>query len=219
MRGLPLEPTTVARVDDYILAAVLLLLVLVGYNATHVGRLFRSFFTDIWSVRRRDNVFDEHVAIETQALLLLMFLTSVLEGLILYRYLPDRGTETLQRFGLCVGISMGFNLFSIAGCRVLGYVFTDSQMALQWRRGLYATQSMLGILLIVPAIMVLIDPQEGGSSFILGSVFYIAARLLYIIKGIRIFYTEFYSWVYFILYLCTLEIIPLLVIGRYLYAQ
>ncbi|MDE6853726.1 MAG: DUF4271 domain-containing protein, partial [Muribaculaceae bacterium] len=34
------------------------------------------------------------------------------------------------------------------------------------------------------------------------------SRLLFIIKGLRIFYTGIGSLLYFILYLCTLEIIP-----------
>ncbi|MBP3590263.1 MAG: DUF4271 domain-containing protein, partial [Muribaculaceae bacterium] len=42
---------------------------------------------------------------------------------------------------------------------------------------------------------------------------YVSARLIFIIKGFKIFYNGFISLIYFILYLCTLEIVPLICIG------
>ncbi|MCH5320108.1 MAG: DUF4271 domain-containing protein, partial [Paramuribaculum sp.] len=39
-------------------------------------------------------------------------------------------------------------------------------------------------------------------------VLYVLARIMFIVKGFRIFYTNSASIVYFILYLCSLEIVP-----------
>ena len=214
MRGMPLEPTTVASIDSYILAAVLLFLVLLAFNARHVARIFRTFFRDVWSTRERDNVFEERVASENQAMLLLLLLTSVLEGMTLGAYL-DR-SHLIRMFLLGTAAAVVFNLFSLVACAVVGYVFTSSAMAIQWRRGLFATQAMLGFLLIIPTVLLVVEPTMVKQAFYLALALYVAARLLYIIKGIRIFYNQFYSWVYFILYLCTLEIAPVIVLWRIL---
>ncbi|MBR5727625.1 MAG: DUF4271 domain-containing protein, partial [Muribaculaceae bacterium] len=43
-------------------------------------------------------------------------------------------------------------------------------------------------------------------------ILYICARFIFIFKGIRIFYSNLLSILYFILYLCGVEIVPLIVI-------
>lgn len=215
MRGMPLEPTTVASVDNYMLAAVLILFIVLGFNARHIARLFQGFANDMWSVRQRNNIFDEHVAGESQTLLLLLLQTSVLEGALLWSFFGNASDlPAAQTFGLYTLLAIAFNVFSVAACSVVGYTFTSHAMAVQWRRGLYSSQAMLGILLLVPAVIVIVRPNASTVCVGIGVTLYILARLLYIFKGIRIFYTHFYSWVFFILYLCTLEIIPILAVVK-----
>ena len=47
-----------------------------------------------------------------------------------------------------------------------------------------------------------------------GSVLYLVVRLIFICKGFRLFYDNLLSSVYFILYLCTLEIAPLILLYK-----
>ena len=212
---MPLEPSTVASVDSYTLVAVLLLFVLLCFNAGHVYRLFQNFSTDMWSVRQRENIFEEHVAAESQTLILLMLLTSVLEGILLFSYfrlqVSDLPILTILTY---TGIAIAFNVFSLAACTTVGYTFTVKPLAIQWRRGLLSSQALLGLFLLIPTIIIVVRPNAVNSGVTIAFIMYIIARLLYIVKGIRIFHTDNFSWVYFILYLCTLEIIPLLVIWR-----
>lgn len=215
MRGMPLEPTTVASVDNIMLAAVLILFILIGFNARHIARLFSGFFTDVWSVRQRDNIFKEHVASESNTMLLLTLQTSILEGVLIAGYMARPGLPpSIGEFALCSAFALGFNIFSIAACSTVGFTFTSRAMAAQWRRGLYASQAMLGMILLVPTVIVIVHPRASATGLAVGAVLYILARLLYIAKGFRIFYINLFSLLYFILYLCTLEIIPLLVIAR-----
>lgn len=44
--------------------------------------------------------------------------------------------------------------------------------------------------------------------FVVAAAAYIAARVTFIAKGFRLFYDNFLSLLYFILYFCTLEIAP-----------
>lgn len=214
MRGVPLVPAPANGFDSWTLAVVLALLVAIGFNARHVERLFRTFFSQIWSVRQRGNIFEQHVASESQALLLMLMLTSVMEGVLLSAEWPARGLSHVAAFAVGVGCAGAFNLFSVAACHVVGYVFASQAMALQWRRGLYASQAALGLALLLPATLLIVSHGLSHTALGLAAALYIAARLMFIVKGFRIFYTNFYSLLYFILYLCTLEIIPLLVLGR-----
>ena len=216
MRGMPLEPTTVATVDSVVVATVLVLLVLIAFSAKHVRRLFKQFFNEVWLIRRHDNAYDENVTQESRTILLLMLLTSVLEGTIgAAFFVGPTAHEFLSGSFIGVGIAIVFNVFSIVACSVVGYTFTSPFMAIQWRRSLMATQAILGLMLVIPLIVVLSAPSEIFQGIILSVILYLIARILYIVKGIRIFYTGITSLLYFILYLCTLEIIPLLVIWRF----
>ena len=49
---------------------------------------------------------------------------------------------------------------------------------------------------------------------LLVTISYILSRIIFIYKGIKIFLRDVYGILYFILYLCTLEIAPLLLIGK-----
>ena len=85
---------------------------------------------------------------------------------------------------------------------------------MQWIKGFNASQSFLGLVLIVPTLLILFNP---GMSVLLLSIsvaLYATARVIFISKGFRIFYDNYSSLVYFILYLCTLEIIPPVLIYR-----
>lgn len=215
MRGMPLDPVGTIGTDSYILAVILFIFVILGLNAPHMARIFRNFFTDVWSNRQRDNIFEEHVATESQTMLLLLMQTSVVEGVLLFCFFRENiDMVPVAAAAICTALATAFNIFSAIACRITGWTFTDQSLALQWRRGLFSTQAMLGLFLLPPAIVALTRPEFTEGAVIIGVLFYLVARILYIAKGLRIFYENIGSLIYFILYLCTLEITPLIAVWR-----
>ena len=110
------------------------------------------------------------------------------------------------------GLAGAFYLFGLTGCVTLGYVFADSVNAGLLRRGFNASQILLGFLLAVPAFISLFYPSLVTAMFVLSGVLYVITRICYVSKGFRIFYHNLPSLLYFILYLCTLEIIPVIIV-------
>lgn len=214
MSGIRVEERPVTPgADTGILAMVVMLLVLVGLNMRHVRRLFRAITQDLWSVRRRANAFDDHTAKETRTILILLLQLCVFEGILLFLWLGDTGPATRDVFrpvAWLTCLAIGLYLFELLACTTVGYVFTDKVNAAQWRRGLNASSVILGILLTLPTLVSLFYPSVTGAMLWLAAGLYIATRLVYVAKGFRIFYNNFPSLLYFILYLCTLEIIPLI---------
>ncbi|MDE6283571.1 MAG: DUF4271 domain-containing protein [Muribaculaceae bacterium] len=201
--------------DTGILAMVVLLLVLFGFNMRHIRRLFRAITQDLWSVRRRANAFDDHTANETRTIVILLFQLCVFEGILLYLWLGVTGQPGHSVFMPVIkltGLASLFYIFELLACTTVGYVFTDHVNAVQWRRGLNASSVMLGIALTVPTLVSLFYPSVTGAMLWVAAIMYIMSRMIYVAKGFRIFYNNFPSLLYFILYLCTLEIIPLLAV-------
>lgn len=209
----PVTPAT----DSGVLAMVVAVIVLIGLNMRHVKRIFRSLPQDLLSVRRRSNAFDEHTANETRVSLLQLLQLWVYEGLLLFMWLRDVNGNTVSGGGLTARVAMlvalacAFYLFQLGACMTVGYVFTDKLSATLWRRGLNASQITLGWALAAPALVSLFYPGLTHDMLLLAAALYILSRICYIYKGFRIFYHKFPSLLYFILYLCTLEIIPVII--------
>ena len=197
--------------DSGILTLLVAVMVLLGLNMGHVRRVFRTIPQDLLSVRRRSNMFDEHTANETRVVILLLLVTCVMEGLLMFMWLGD---PELSRTGMVRTVAAltllggAYYFFQLTACVTVGYVFTDSLSAGLWRRGLNASQVMLGVCLTVPALVALFYPGTSGPMLVVAGILYALSRICYISKGFRIFYRNFPSLLYFILYLCTLEIIP-----------
>lgn len=117
--------------------------------------------------------------------------------------------ENIVMTALAVG---AYFVFQYAVYNVVGLTFTTSEGCALWTRSFTASMSILGIVLILPALTIIFYPVITLPMVFVAAIFYIIARILFIYKGFRIFYTNFGSLVYFILYLCTLEIVPIFIL-------
>lgn len=201
--------------DSGVLMLLTGMFLVVAFNFKHCYRLFKVLGQELLSVRRRANVFDDTTTNETRVLVVLLFQLWVCEGLIGYMWLTSEGyIHTGARFvpvAIMVGVAMLFFLFQLVAYRVVGYVFTDHIGAVQWVKGYDSSQAFLGITLLIPALMALFYPMWLTSTLWVAASLYVLARIVFIIKGFRIFYVNFGSLFYFILYLCALEIIPVVI--------
>lgn len=212
------QPRNLSPAGDSPLIAILLLLgVLVMFNANHARRLFRNLAQDLWGTRQRQNAFDEHTANETQTFVILILLLCVGQALILYSWFV--GNVTIYSFhtiNLCLlsllALTVGFYLFKLTAIMVIGNVFTDSHSAALWTRCFNTSSAFLGLLTILPALIAIFYPSVTIPMIILALCSFIWAEISIIIKGFKIFYDNFSDLLYFILYLCSLEIIPIVIV-------
>lgn len=96
------------------------------------------------------------------------------------------------------------------GYEAVGYTFTSPEGRREWVRGFSASQALLGLALTVPAALCVFYPDTLRWTVAAGFFAWLFAKILFIVKGFRIFYDKISGLLYFILYLCTLEIIPLI---------
>lgn len=212
--GLNAEPSGVHTPDNIILSVILALFVVMGLNAPNLRHIISTFFTDLVSRRQRANIFDIHnTAADARMILLMMIQTSVFEGVLLAGWVTADGSNS---YPLCVaaltGVAVIFNTFSYVACATVGYVFTTPENAGLWRHTLSTSQGLLGIGLLIPATISVLWAGDQSWAYISAILLYGIARMCYIFKGISFFYNNVLSSFYFILYLCALEIIPVLAV-------
>ena len=184
-------------------------------------KYLENFVRNMFSTRRRENLFDDHTVNETKILTALIGLSCVMQGFALMvgvsLAVPSLASGILRSPALSLGLGAAvvlvYYLLQLLVYHVLGYVFTDSISTRLWIDGFKATQSLLGLLLLPVIGVMLLKPELSTPMLLVAAGLYICARLVFICKGFRIFYGNLSSIVYFILYLCSLEIVPLAMLG------
>lgn len=211
------RPTNGAA-DSGLLTVLTVLFVVLALNFKYCPRIFANFFGDLWHIRRRANVFDEHTARESRVLILLVLQYVACGGLLLYSAVKlfDHAPEghVFTSCALLMGLMLVYYAVQTAAYTTVGWLFTDPDRSRQWLRGFNASQTLAGILLTIPALITLFYPGAARPTLIAAAVIYVIARLVFVTKGFRIFFNKISGLSYFILYLCTLEVIPALLVYK-----
>lgn len=194
------------------------LLILASYRTGY--KYIDNFTHNIFSVRKRENLFDEHTVGETHMAFALVLNSCVLEGLLAYyalrAFVPQltaaMSQHVLPYVAALTGLAAVFYLLQMALYHLLGYTFSDKVNTHLWAGGFRATQSLLGLLLFPVSVVLLVYPSSLHVTLTVAAALYVAARILFICKGFRIFINNFSAILYFILYLCSVEIVPLVIL-------
>ncbi|MCM1109857.1 MAG: DUF4271 domain-containing protein [Clostridium sp.] len=219
-KGIELEPRpAIPGYDSMIMCGLIVLFIFMAASVSRSRNFVKSLFQSAFSIRRRrTNVFDEPASNGAWMSVSLMLLVCFCEGILVYGAAHLCGVAiplgVPEAIAMCVAVSLAYYLFQLAAYSTVGSVFTGSFECAEWLRGFNGSQGLLGILLVIPALVSLFEPGSAALSIAVGAGLYLIARIVFIVKGIRIFYKNIFSCVYFILYLCTLEIIPPLFILR-----
>ena len=216
--GMPAEPRALhpARQPAVLgMLAVLFVGCLLAYS--YFGRAMAESVKDLWSLRRRENAFDDTTSGRRRVQWVLALQYAAYVGLLLYSIVDpvpevDDGRSTRLILALA-GVAGAYYVFQLGIYNVLAYTFApDTTAGRRWVDGFQASQGITGLVLSVPVLAGVFYPDAWQPCLAIAVVVYFMGRLIFIVKGFRIFYTGYTSLVYFILYLCTLEIVPVLCI-------
>lgn len=211
------QPHTQSPLHDTGSMALMLLgafLITISYKSGY--KYIDHFFHNMFSTRKRENIFYDHTMSETRMMTALIFNTCIMEGLLLFygiaHWEPSLAPLLHANVFMCVaglsGLALLFYLLQIALYRLLGYVFSDKTNTDLWLNGFKASQSLLGLLLFPLVGIMLVFPSTIIFMLVTAIILYFSARIVFICKGFRIFFNNLPSTIYFILYLCSAEIVP-----------
>lgn len=205
--------------NSVILSLVVATMLIVVFSLHHYPRYFKSLAQNLWKVRTRTNVFDDSELNGSRKLGAMSVQAVVYEALLILSAVLSSGatydsTSMILLTAILLLITGGYYVMQILTYRLVGYVFAEKSSTEQWIQGFYALQGLLGFCLLIPALMGLFYPASIKTVALVSILLYSTARIMFICKGFRIFYQNRFSLVYFILYLCSVEIIPLIAIYR-----
>ena len=199
---------------SWILTVLILLFVAVCLRYRKNTKYFSILLAEITEMRVRHNAFNDTLR-ETSFVWLLNVLWCGSAGILLYGMLfPPGGGMLFEgvsvgNLGVCIGMAAAFTLFLTVAYYVVGFLFSDPFKASSWVKSYLSTQGLEGIIMFPIALVALCVPGLVSTMIVLGVIVFLAAKLLFIYKGFCIFFTEMSSWVLFLYYLCSLEIVPI----------
>lgn len=175
-------------------------------------RLWREFFKELGRVRRT-NMATEHTVSERWIMFIALMQTLLFEALTLFcAFRQSPGAEAFRSFLGGLLLASLLMCVQVTGYLLVGYAFAPAGEMRRWLRSFVLTQTMAGYLLVLPALAALFYPTSAPVFCSVCLAIYIGCRILFCIKGFTIFYTSPASLFYFFLYLCTIEIVPLLTV-------
>ena len=203
-------PTPLHTSGTLILLVVSFLLICFCYRIGY--KYFKTFIPNMWSNKRTENHLDDHTSREKFISAALLLQTFIAEGIATYcgltTYLPEFITTniTISILGLVL-CWMLYHFLQLGVIRFLGYVFCSQKETHICIKGQNATVSLTG-LIIAPfsTLMLFLPTQENAFLCIIISL-YLLGRLVFNIKCFRIFYKNLFQYLYFILYLCGIEVV------------
>lgn len=186
----------------------------------HTGyKYIENFFHYMFSTRRRENLFEDHTVNETSILAALIANTCIVEGFIIYfavqfllpHLAPSLQANIFPHIAAFCGLSAAFYIAQLVVYQLIGYTFSDKAGTKLWIDGFKSSQALLGLLLLPVLVLLMLYTSNGKLLLGIAAALYLASRLIFVFKGLRIFFSNLSSLVYFILYLCAVEIVPLVI--------
>lgn len=151
--------------------------------------------------------------------LFLRFSTSTLLGLLVFIYFkemdPSMPLQYLCRYEMLGAYISIFILYFVAkrlSYYFLGWIFFDKQIRKSWNECYSASNNLLGFVLF-PLVLLIIYTNFSLHFLFWGCIIMVMlSEILMFYKGLNLFMKNIYGFLYIILYLCTLEIIPLFIL-------
>lgn len=207
----PLARRAGADSDSVLLTVLLGVFIVSALCAPTMGRIAGNYFKQLFRSHREflpsEKTLGERLVVTVSLLQTLTF-----EGMILYCALGAAGRPPIMSLAGVVLLCSLLLVVQLAGYRLVGYAFATPDESQAWQSAFFITQGICGYLLAVPAFAMLFYPNLMLPFLIAAGVIFAACRIPLYISEFRIFHIGNLSVIYFFLYLCTLEIVPLLAV-------
>ena len=202
---------------SFILGGLFILFLVISLRFRNNFKYAITIFRNLIETRTRHNVFDDTVR-ETSLLVMLNILWCACAGIIgycVYQYLNPE-TEVSRAIGMLWGmcISTIYALFMWGAYASVGNIFGDSEHTALWVKGFSSSQALMAPALFLTALIGVCRPETALNVGIVSAIVFILVKITFIWQGFRIFFNQFSSWVLFLCYLCSLEIVPLILCYR-----
>ena len=203
---------------SWVYVALSILFCIIGLKFKGSTKFLSTIVSDMTDTRLRHNAFDDTVK-ETSLIVLLNVMWVACAGILMWLTVKTlQGNHTASDsvgvvygqaagIGICMAVAAAYLLLMLVAYWVVGNVFSDAALTSLWIKGAAASTGLQAFLLFPIALVALNYPAWCVALLIAAAVVFILGKIVFLFQGFRIFFTQIASWLLFLYYLCSLEII------------
>lgn len=217
----PIIPNKFFDNTDWILGVLLFSAIILTFvkllHDKYLSNTIKAFFIHTYADKlfREQNVTTQRISLSLNAVFIIS--TSLFLYLLCNHY--NYTIWDLNNFSLFLGLNgviFSVNLVKVLVFRILGVVLLETKLFSEYRENIFLYNKAIGLCLFPITAGIAYMPQYMTKIFIyLGFIVVLTFYLSRIYQGLKIIITKRISIFYMILYLCTLEIIPFLLLFKY----
>ena len=204
--------------EDWMVAVFLLVLGLLAYVRTVYQRRLNRLVNATFRIQILRQMMREELVFSHPSSVLMFLNFSLISGLLLY--------QTANFFGLSIGVAHGFRTYLLWVCGVLVFyalkallinflrwIFRDGGVLREYLFEIFLLNKIANLVLL-PTVILLTFLNISMAGYVLAGIgIFLGVLLLFrIFTGLKTAATYHVSGVYIILYLCALEIAPLVLV-------
>lgn len=215
---MPVSPRSMGSVTtSWVILGLIAVFLLVSMRYARNFKFLSGIGRELISIRPRRRMFDDTVR-ETSFLIFLNLLCVVSVGVLLFGAIevlhPELRSSAQWYTALAVttGCVGAYYIWQWAAYFIIGRTFGTIADAASWMRGFSSGQGFLGLALFPLALLSIFYARNLYLVVIFAGAAYLVMRILFIIKGVRIFLPRSSSWMPFFYYLCGVEIAPVVLL-------
>lgn len=198
--------------------AIISLLLIAAYTFVYCLCNSKEYFInqlkDFFNIRQRKNLFAEHAETELRGRWLLILLTCTLMGLCLFIDLQhDNLSHHINLHllsALCVGYCLGGYLLKWGITYGVNQTFFDNNATNVWNESYQLLTFLIGLIMLPITILFTFNECGHETLHTLLVIVLLLAEILLSYKTFRTFFNGVMGFIHLILYLCALELLPLL---------
>jgi hypothetical protein len=207
---------SVPATESWVFIAILALFFLLVYAVSGSGSLIPETAKNFFQVKERSSIFSKATVNDFKIRLFIIFFSIGVISLFVFYQLhnPESPFRFLQ---FCIVLAITFLFFGLKVLifDLLGYVFFDTSSLKMGKEAYFNIVSFLGVTLFPLLIIQIYIPYNLNNIIeITCLIVCILGFILIIFKLFQIFFHKIVASFYILLYLCTLEILPLIVIYK-----
>lgn len=218
-QGIAGDPVPYSLHQDSVMSSVIIIATLfMLFCMRRASKFFAFQFRNFFRVVRNDSSMVKEAASDTRNLLVLSFYGAIVLALVFFSYSNEYISETYitkSEYAL-----MGIFLADIVGCGIaelllhttVSNVFFDKERRSQWTTTKLFAWSLQGICLMPVLMLVAYFGLDTDNAIIYTLIVIVLVKIILFYKAFQIFFGKIGDFLQFFLYLCTLEIIPALIL-------
>ena len=197
--------------SGWVMVVIVLSVMIIGYLFSAFHSRFISLLRAFFTTRLAEQLAKEDHSIRHPASILLSINFLLTSALFLTQALSSEGSYSLSQFLMLAGAISAVYLGKIISLKILGFIFDQQRIVNEYVFIIFLANQVIGIGFIPIIIFMAYGKEVSVNAFMYAGIgLFISAFIIRIGKGIMMFLSAGkISPVYLFLYLCTLEILPL----------